>query len=270
MADRYLLEQLRHASLARVRHCCLVPFFQHLPPLRCAHQFQLSDPLPTSCHHSPQQLLQVPHHPPHTLLVPQLLVVLHSSQQPPAFFSEPDRQLKLRPLIPHTLCLDLQPRHPHLAPRCVLHCHHHLEQSARLAAALHLHPLHYLLVRHVLMRIRSQHFLAHPPQQLLDRLFLIHSHSQREGIHKEPDQSLHLRHHPVRYRTPDHYFLAAAVSRQQHSHHSHQQHVGRQRLLPALLLHAPRQLFVELHAQLSRSPTSSSHRPARAIRRQLD
>src|SRR6185295_10755472 len=185
MADRYLLEQLRHAALARVRHRRLVPFFQHLPPLRCAHQRQLSDSLPTSCNHSAQQLLQMPHHPPHTLLVPQLLVVLHSSQQPPAFFSEPDRQLKLRSLVPHTLRLELQPCHPHLAPRCVLHRHHPLKQSPRLSATLHLHSLHHLLVRHVLMRIRSQHFFPHPPQQLLHCLFFRHPQSQRQRVHEE-------------------------------------------------------------------------------------
>src|SRR6185503_3065288 len=237
---------------------------------RRAHQRQLSDPLPTSCHHSPQQLLQVPHHPPHTLFVPQLLVVLRFPYQPLPFLSYPYRQLKLRPLVPHTLRLDLQPLYLDLGPRRVLHRHHHLEQSARISAALHLHSLHHLLVRHILMRIRSQHFLAHTPQQLLHCLFLIYSHSQRQRVHEETDQPFHLRHHPVRYRTPDHYFRAAALPRQQHSHHSHQQHVDRQGLLSALLLHAPRQLLVELHAHLPRSPTSRSHRPARPVRRQLD
>ena len=132
-------------------------------------------------------------------------------------------------------------------------------------AALRVHRLHHLLERHLLVPIRSQRHLPHPPQHLLDARPPPQLRPQHQLIDEETHQPLHLHPIPVRHVRPDHRLLAAAVAPHQLLEHPGHRHEQRHPLPPAL----PLQPFRQLRPQrVAHAPaTVALHRRTRAVRR---
>ncbi len=130
-----------------------------------------------------------------------------------------------------------------------------LEDRAVRQAAHRPHPLYHLLERQVLVRLGLQHPALHPVQQLRYRHAAAHLHPQRQRVHEEADQPLHLAACAVRHRRTYYHLLLPRQSAQQRRPTRQHRHEQRGPVSLAQPLQASTKRLVEHHL----------HRAARVV-----
>ncbi|CAJ5894368.1 Uncharacterised protein [Burkholderia pseudomallei] len=148
-------EQLMNALLDRIVTLRCVPRVHHLFAFGFVEQRQAHDRLVRgACCHAFQQTAPIGHVTPHRRFVEQRARVIQVTDDVVARLPQRQRQFELRRLQRRLHGANRQPRYRQFPRRHVLPDEHHLEQRRMRGAARRLHPLHHLIERQVLMRLR--------------------------------------------------------------------------------------------------------------------
>ncbi|VCB95929.1 Uncharacterised protein [Burkholderia pseudomallei] len=148
-------EQLMNALLDRIVSLRCVPRVHHLFAFGFVEQRQTGDGhVRRSGRHAFQQTAPIGHVTPHRRFVEQRARVIQVTDDVVARLPQRQRQFELRRLQRRLHGADRQPRYRQFPCRHVLPDEHHLEQRRMRGAARRLHPLHHLIERQVLMRLR--------------------------------------------------------------------------------------------------------------------
>ncbi len=124
---------------------------------------------------------------------------------------------------------------------------HHPEERGPVQVALGVELLHQLLERHVLVRLRLQHPLAHPHQQLPERRRPGQVGADDQRVDEAADQLLHLAARPPRHRRPHAHVVLPRPAPQQRLPPGQERHEGRRSLLARQ--HAQRSGHLRRHLQ---------------------
>ncbi|KGV23101.1 hypothetical protein X895_6115 [Burkholderia pseudomallei MSHR4503] len=148
-------EQLMNALLDRIVTLRCVPRVHHLFAFGFVEQRQAHDRLVRGARcHAFQQTAPIGHVTPHRRFVEQRARVIQVTDDVVARLLQRQRQFELRRLQRRLHGANRQPRYRQFPRRHVLPDEHHLEQRRMRGAARRLHPLHHLIERQVLMRLR--------------------------------------------------------------------------------------------------------------------
>ncbi|CAJ4437182.1 Uncharacterised protein [Burkholderia pseudomallei] len=261
-------EQLMNALLDRIVTLCCVPRVHHLLAFGFVEQRQAHDRLVRgACCHAFQQTAPIGHVTPHRRFVEQRARVIQVADDVVARLLQRQRQFELRRLQRRLHGADRQPRYRQFPRRHVLPDEHHLEQRRMRGAARRLHPLHHLIERQVLMRLRRQHLRLRPLQQFAHRRLRRQIQPQRQRVHEEADQRFDLRSVPPRDRAADHHLLLSAQATQHRRPARQQRHVRRHPVALAQALHPFAQRRAQLH--LDARARVRLLRRTRTVRRQF-
>ncbi|CAJ9174119.1 Uncharacterised protein [Burkholderia pseudomallei] len=261
-------EQLMNALLDRIVTLRCVPLVHHLLAFGFVEQRQAHDRLVRGARcHAFQQTAPIGHVTPHRRFVEQRARVIQVTDDVVARLLQRQRQFELRRLQRRLHGADRQPRYRQFPRRHVLPDEHHLEQRRMRGAARRLHPLHHLIERQVLMRLRRQHLRLRPLQQFAHRRLRRQIQPQRQRVHEEADQRFDLRSVPPRDRAADHHLLLSAQAAQHRRPARQQRHVRRHPVALAQALHPFAQRRAQLH--LDARARVRLLRRTRTVRRQL-
>ena len=119
---------------------------------------------------------------------------------------------------------------------------HHLEHGGVRQAPLRTHLLQHPLERELLVRVRVQRGLAHPPQQLAERRVARQVGPQRQRVEEEAHHPVGLRPRPPRDRRPDHDVLLPGKASEDHVQRGEEDHEQRGALAAGQRVHVRRQL----------------------------
>ncbi len=111
----------------------------------------------------------------------------------------------------------------------------HLKQRVARQIPLGLQLRHQLLERQILVSVRPERRLLHPPQQLPEAQPPLYLRAQHQGVDEEPDETLDLSMHAPGNRRADHHIALAAPARQHDLQSREQHHVQRGPRLPPQL-----------------------------------
>src|ERR1044072_173108 len=101
------------------------------------------------------------------------------------------------------------------------------------------------------MRIRTQRYLAHAPQQLTETRIPAHITAQHQRVHEEPDQPFCLRAIAISDRCPDQHLLLAGITTQQQVEACQQRHEERRAVTATELSQWRRQFCRKLQRLIS-------------------
>jgi hypothetical protein len=266
-ARRLRLEELVDAPVGRILGLRPVPLLQHERALRLAEQVQPREPHVRLRGDLLQHPLQVPHHALDGVRLEQVGAVVQFATQALGSRREAQREIELGALKIRSDSAHVQPRQSAFPAPGVLQCEHHLEEGRVAQAALGLQLGHQLLEGHLLVLVRAQRHLAHPPQHLPKARVSTEIRPQHQGVDEEADQLLHLPARASGDGAAHDDVLDPAVLREQHLEGAQQRHVQRRPLAPPERLRALQQLGGEIHR--NRLAPVRPHRRAGMVRRQL-
>ncbi len=187
------LEQLVHARIGGVLQRRGVERLQHLRALRRGEQREAIHRLLLVGDHRLQHHAEVAEVALDGGLLKERGRVRHATDDAPARLLHLQRQVELRGDVRRAAhAAEAQARELQAALGVVLPGEHHLEERAVRHAAGRLHQVHHLLERDVLVVLRTQRTLLHPPEQLGNRRRAAQVHADRERVDEEADQPLDL------------------------------------------------------------------------------